>query len=576
MPFQLHDGLGTGFFGGTASNVDQLVYLQPEAVPQWPAYANNVRDSIRDPYAAGVLSTGAAPGTPPSGGDAPSFVTQTQHQDFHYRIWVTPVELSLRNPALGIDIPIQLWNTWPFPPTNTYVATALQDLTGVTADISPGDTLRSFQAGNVNLQLDSDAGLKMNGYVSFEFVQGVGLLHLTVERASIVPVIPDSPVREKWEWRSNVMVSEDGTEQRVSLTSAPRKTTDFVLTVIYPDEANAVIKQLFADSASAIVLPQYQYLAGLKVDALAGDTILSAPTNRGDLRAGSTVLIRTRQNGFELNTVDSVTDPDIIVLESPLQSDYPAGSWIVPAFATFLNRRTGFERAPADGFAVLATQAVDADIQAPFIRSGAAIILDTFNTLPLLDHRPIVRGSAVSATYDSGVNRLDYGGKITVVAPWSHTQVELGREYLVDRFFDPDIMDWWRTFLDYARGRTKPFYVPSYRPDLVALVTPVEGAGSILLADNRYSSGTYGSTVFDQLAIYTAAGVFYTNVVSVSTNEFDQDTAFISPPFPAGPEWVDIDKISFLMRCRLADDTVEWEHHQLHSYLSLGIRTSDQ
>lgn len=579
MPGNIVPGYEMGYWRGVPSNVEHLVNLAGNANRVWAGYSRNTlsiaRDMWDDPLK--VFDVSSPVGAHPPGKPQDNHVQVTMHQDFHYRVWAIPNEMSLRNPALGVNIPIKLWNTWPFPPTNTYVATSLLDLTGVTADILPGTLIRSFGYPTVNLQLNTDAGLKMNGLVQFEFVQGVGFLRLIVERASVVPVVPDAPVTEKWTWRSQVMVSENGTEQRVSLSPAPRKTTDFNLTVIYPDEANSVIKQLFGDSASAIVLPQYQYLAGLKFDAAVSSTVVVAPIAPGDLRPGSSVLIVDNRSGVsELNTVTSVVAPDIITLDTPLASNFRRGSWVVPAFATFLNRRTEFERSPADGYAKLSTQAVDADIQSPFVRPEAMVVLPTFNGLPLLEDRPIVVGGSVGAVYDSGINRLDYGGKLTVIAPWSHTQVELAREYLLDRFFSPTDLDRWRSFFDYTRGRTKPFYTPSFRPDLAPGEIPAEGAGQIKLSDNSYSSVFFGKTVFDQVAIYTAGGVHYTSILSASADEFNIDTITFATPLPFGPEWTDIERISFLMRCRMASDEVELEHFQLHSYIRFGIRTTDQ
>lgn len=567
---------GAAFFNGVPTNATQLVWEQPGAVPQWAGSASNIRSMVRDGQAVKPLVTAAQPGTPPAGKETPTAFAKTHHHDFHYRIWAVPSEMQLRNPALGTDFPLKLWNTMPVPPTNIYANTELQDLTGVVVDILPGDEVRSFNFPTVNLQLNGDAGLKMNGVVRFNFISGFGDLRLIVERASIVPVVPDSPVVEKWKWLSQVIVSENGTEQRISLSPAPRKSTQFNLTVIYPDEANSVIKQLFGDSASAIVLPQYQYLAGIKTAAALNSTFLEVDVIRGDLRAGSNVLIVDRRAASELNTVKNVLSDTLIELDNPLQSNFRAGSWVVPSFATYLSRRTEFERAPADGFAQLSTVATDADIQSPFVRPSAVSALGTFDGIPLVHHRPIVKGGSVRAVYDSGINTIDYGGKITVIAPWEHTQIELQREYLLDRFFDPEALDWWRNFFDWCRGKVRPFYVPSFRPDLNLFEQPDEQAGQLKLDDNRYSGVFFGKTIADQIAIYTDAGVHYTKVLSATPDEVNRDTIVLADPLPEGEDWVKIERISFLLRCRMATDEVELEHYPLHSYIRFGIRTTDQ
>lgn len=499
----------------------------------------------------------------------------TMHQDYHYRIWLLPSTLVLRNPALGVNVPVTLWNTFPNPDPNTYVETQLQDLTGITTDVSPGTAVPGMQLRTINLQVNEDAGFSMNGLIRFVFAAGIGELRLIVSRASIVPVIPDSPVTEKLQWRSSVMQSDDGTEQRVSLRPVPRRITSFNLTVVYPDEANDVIKQLFGDAAGTVVLPLYQYLSSIKAAAPATGTTLLVRHIFGDLRAGDSVMLRDRNGTTELNSIASITGDDIVELDTPLSHSYRKGAWLIPTAGTLFARRVNLERGAADGYATLSTQATDSRLKTPFVRAQNTVVLDTFNGLPLLPQRPIVN-SDENASYDSGVRRIDFGGDIATVTPWAHSQVEHEREYLVDRFFTPTEMDWWRKFLDHCRGQTNPFYMPSYRPDL-KLRTPLpEEAGVLELTDDRYSTIFYGNTIADQIAIYTEAGVHYSGVSTAVSNENNLDTIGLVTPLPPGPAWTNVERISFLMRARLNTDEVEFEHHQLHSFVRFSIRTTDQ
>lgn len=559
-------------WNGVVTTPEQTANLLPGAVPQYGGAPQNVRSVamsrtpvvIDQPDAPPVLAAGAPP----------SFRVTAPTDDFHQRIWVMPKELSLRNPTIGADIPIQLWNTFTEVPTNEYVTTLLEDLTGVEFDMPAGTVLDSLELKTANLSLTADAGFKMNGRVRFVFTAGEGVMLLIVERANIVPVVPDAPVTETWTWRSQVMVSENGAEQRVSLMASPRIKTDFNLTVIYPDEANSVIKQLYGDSASAIILPQYQYLAGIKQKAPVGATDVIVDPSVGDLRAGMSVVLIDRRKGITaINSITTIVG-ETVQLDTPLDYEFPKGAWLVPTSATYLNRKTTFQRAPADGYAILNTEATDIAYLDPWLDNPVAMPM--FNGLPIIEDRPLVSGGMVRAEYDNGTEHLDFGNKITVISPWAHTQIELEREYFVDRFFNPTTLNLWRTFFDYTRGRVKPFYTPTYRPDLKIAEKPLPGAGQLLLDDSRYSSVFYGHSVMDQVAIYTAAGVHYTKVLSAVPDENERDTISLGAPLPSTAGWDDIKKISFLLRCRMATDTVELEHHAFHSIIRFGIRTTDQ
>jgi hypothetical protein len=296
-----------GLWTGVVTNPDQRVWLQHDAVPQHAGAPQNTRNTIKAQSLPTVGVANALPTLTP--GTPPTFQAKAPTHDFHERIWIFPPEMLLRNPALGTNIPFQVWNTFLNRYKNTFVGAALQDLTGIETDLTPGEEYTSNTHKTQYLWLTPEAGMRMNGLLLATFEDGAGQMRIIVERASVVPVVPDAPVTERWIWQSDVMVSENGTEQRQSLSSSPRRETDFNLTVIYPDEANAVIKQLFADSASAIVLPMYQYLVGLKQTALAGSLLVQADPVQGDLRVGQDISLYNRKVGHSLNKIEAIKPP---------------------------------------------------------------------------------------------------------------------------------------------------------------------------------------------------------------------------------------------------------------------------
>jgi hypothetical protein len=146
----------------------------------------------------------------------------------------------------------------------------------------------------------------------------------------------------------------------------------------------------------------------------------------------------------------------------------------------------------------------------------------------------------------------------------------------MQRIPDPEAdFDYFRLFLETMRGKQKSFYIPSYRQDLSLNSVPADSAGILDIKGLRYSGFYFDNPAFKQLAIFTASGVHYTVVSSVTPDVNLNDQVQLATPLPTGAGWTQISAISFLMLSRLASDEIALTHQSLDTFITLPIKSVD-
>lgn len=95
------------------------------------------------------------------------------------------------------------------------------------------------------------------------------------------------------------------------------------------------------------------------------------------------------------------------------------------------------------------------------------------------------------------------------------------------------------------------------------------------LEGNNYSTNYQNADAFRRFVLYTEAGEHYAEIVSVTPSD-DGDIITFTPALPIDSGWdvMDEDDFSFLLKLRLAEDSVTLTHEALHTYIDLSFRTA--
>jgi hypothetical protein len=382
---------------------------------------------------------------------------------------------------------------------------------------------------------------------------------------------PETPLQETWLWISDQIVSEDGTEQRISVRSEAKRF--FKLKYVFADNAETkeAKRQLYDDFRdNEIAIPLHQYQAVLKAAANAGSSALVFNEARTDLREDGWILI-VEGSTYELRYVDTL-NPAGCILTAPLTNSYTKRAKVMPVAIGIIDNNGALIQYPKNGSGSITIKGAETAPIVPFIRVSSTAELPTLNDLPILDKRAV--GNEFNDVFENGRRTLDWGGAIDSVVPWRFTHFSGDRDFNCQRVLEPADWDYWKVFADYCKGTVNPFYIPTYRDDF-DIVEDADALGDqFTVAGHVYSTTYFDNPVFQQIRIASEAGVHYATITDIVPDGDDEILVF-DPPLPDGADWEVDQEICLLLRARLGSDEIPLEHHSLHTVINLKIRTID-
>lgn len=492
--------------------------------------------------------------------------------DFYFKIWIVPNRLEMRNPRIGVDIPFHVWNAFPYPHTLTDIIGTGAD--GLELDTDAPDTFYEVEYREVNIQILPTAPLTVDAVLEFVFEWGSGLFNFIAERASVVNITPDVPVKEIWSWLTDIIVTDNGKEQRIALRTVPRRSQTTKLVALNKEEVRVKFDQMLLDFVGEVVMPYFQYATSTTQAAFAGATGLAFDPNKTDVRPGEYALVITK-TADQLVRFSTISDTGC-TLDAPLTIDAPTGSIIVPSLPSLVDAGAALRRYAVQDVAEMELTSRVTQHREVFSRPGSQTVLPTLDGLYVLDRRPLANSGTVDDKFDSGAKIVDFQtGPLETSTHWLHSQLEGGRQYLIKRAHEPAEMDFWRDFLDAVKGRQIAFLTPTYREDGYASERPVDMAGTMRLAGSRYSTVFFNQGPYTHLRIWTDAGYHDVTVSDATALADGNDEIVFEPALPTGELWRNVKYISFLGKVRLASDDVELEHYALDTFLNLTLRTVD-
>lgn len=388
---------------------------------------------------------------------------------------------------------------------------------------------------------------------------------------ALASISPETPILESWRWISDQMVSEDGTEQRVSLRGEPKRYTSMKYIFIENDDLKEAKRQLYDDFRdNEVAIPLYQYGAVLKAAANAGASALLFNEARTDLRVDGWVLI-IEGSTYELRIVDTLSGTGCTLTE-PLVNSYTQRAKVMPVALGIIDNGSALIQYPKNGPGSLTLKGSERLPVVPFIRESATVELDEFNGLPVLERR--ATGADFSDQFDNGRRTVDYGGNIDTVVPWRFTHFGGDREYICQRLFEPLDWDYWKAFAYYCKGSVNPFYLPTFRDDFNVLADADALGDQFTVEGQVYSTTYFANPVFQQIRISAEAGIHYATITGTIADGDDEILTF-DPPLPDGAGWEVDQEICLLLRARLGSDEIALEHHSGFTSIKLSTRTID-
>lgn len=504
--------------------------------------------------------------------------------DFYERIHVLPTRIELGTVANTQTRQISLWNAYT---TQSASLDAINILNGGGITINGDDpplVMPPLRELLYELRVTPNGPPQINAQLQFDFSDVDDPLPVVIvgNRAVVMPVMPEVPVRETWSWLTDVHISVDGSEQRVGLRKVPRRTVTTKLVFSSEQELREQYKILLGASGR-LFIPYWQYASTLLADANTGDTALAVETGPLDLRDGDYVLvinpgIITSPVLVQVQTVGSTT----LSLLAPLGADLKRGAQVVAIYASMLPNGVALNRAAWNEAGSMNLRS-DATYPKPsFQRPGNTATLRMLDGLPVLTFRPLVDDD-VSHTFDTGQETDDAKtGLVQLTLNWDFTKVEQDVMFKARRVGASDCgggtgvqeMDYWRKFFDTLLGSLGVFLAPSFRPDQELYSNVGVGADSAILAGPTYVDNFYSAEPYQYLALTTEAGVHYVKVTAAVKDADGNSGITFTPALPSTAGWNNVTEVSYLVKQRIVDDKVELLHFARDTFFNFRTRTA--
>jgi len=492
-------------------------------------------------------------------------------QDYYFRIHCNPLEINFGTISTDQQREFYIWNAYPYNQVNLYEI-IISDSTGITiTGQSFPYALKPLQELTYELYVDGLGSPRLNSQIQFDFSDYPDPLPLilTGERIIKFDVIPEVPIKETWEWLTDVIVSEDGTEQRIDLRGEYPKIEQSFNAVFDSEQSLREFYSNLLISKSALWVPEFQYATKLTSPSIIGNTSLYFDNSKIDIRAGEFVLIKSDEVSevIEILTIESYG-----ATTNTLTFDIPSGSYIISGSSAYIEDNSYLERYAPNGVG-------KTKLTCKFLRERdtlykTSVSFDTFLSDIVLPDRSLVKETSKDS-FSSGIKSLDNStGLIENISRWDYSRVTRDVYFKFDRYLNYDKLNYWKYFFSLCRGQARKFWMPTFRNDLELFESAPEGTSSITCKGLDYARKVYQLPTHRYLEIETEAGIHRVSVVGASEVDGKSLIAF-SPALPPGSLWANINRISFLLPMRLATDEVKLTHYHLDTTIEFSVRTAE-
>lgn len=523
------------------------------AGPEVPMVANNVTKGA------------ALPGLPTN-----AKIVETHHQDFHFRFWVIPDELRLSNPTINTDIPFLIWNT--LPTDQTLTALNVMDSSVLTFDLNVNDTLRDFQVATVNMQIGPGEP-NIDATAQFVFTDGQFTLPIIATVSETFNLVPDVPVRETWEYLTDIITNFNGQEQRIALRRNPRRSMRFDVDILDLKERQEQYELLTKNFGLQAIIPAYHHATQITQSTQPGGTKYFFDPALTQMRVGESLVVLNPET--QVANIASVTqiDADGAIVGSASGEEVTPAWYVYPAHAMVLRDGSGLNMQSVSGKMTIRAEG----FATPTVpRPGAVVTIQQLDGINIMDRRPL---SSADEKFSFRLDKIDFDTGVIDLERLGdqHPIVRGSRRWKVNRY-DAKTRDedFFREFIDQARGAHKAWLLPTWFSDLTYIEGAAELSGIIAVEELSYGDLYHKYGTWSRIMIeYDELEPTFHTVQSATVNvEGTKTNLSLDPVLANDPLVANIKSISFLLKVR-GSDTVQRTHMALDTFYTWAIKTVD-
>lgn len=397
------------------------------------------------------------------------------------------------------------------------------------------------------------------------------VIHTSISRVKTdeINLRQDVSIVERLSWLTDIIQNYDGTDQRISIRLKPRREISVDATILNDAEYKALYDAYYNGAGNPVRIPVWGYSAVAKRRAPSGSVRIYCNPARGAFRSGDQVMIHARDGSIHLRRVEATFDDGIIIGRS-IDVDVDPGACIVSSIKGYFSEAPSFSMNSISGSSSLTIRAERPRDQEAW--PGRDITLPTYDGYVIVDRRPT--SSDAGHTFDKNVEVIDNEtGLERYITAWKQTYVEGPREYLVNKLWGYEDLQFWLTLFDYCCGRQKAFLTPTYREDLKPVSLSTVG---IVVEGDVYDSLYKNSNTYRRLQIETEAGTVNVKSDAVSVNDEGNTVITFTSPISSAISQSEVKRVSYLTLVRLGSDSVTITHENTLATIGLSLRTATE
>lgn len=503
------------------------------------------------------------------GENSPSYMA-----DYYFRIHSNPQKIDMQTIASAQVRKLSVWNAWPNKTANL-TGILISDNVGVSVrGPAVPSAMKPLQEYTFEVVVGTSGPPALNTQIQFQFADGDNppVIWIVGNRAVKLGVIPEVPVNETWEFLTDNIVAVDGTEQRTALRGQmPRVSTSLSIKFEKQEE----IKKFVSDIATAkgrLWIPEWQFMTTTTKPSVSGSKFIYFDNARTDIRDGEYILLQTPTTS-ELLQVHTLT-ADGAELISELTHDLPVRSQIAPGSSAIISNNSSFSRYAVDNPGAAQLNCDFLRQRKTPVRQGSTVVLPLYKGKPIIEKRPLAN-EQIRDSIDTGQQVFDNKiGLQDVISRWEYSRFFGQRSFLIQRVFEPEAFDYWKALFAYSRGQCQVFYMPTYRTDLEIGGAIGDATNTYKIKGEEYADKFFSLPTHREIEIETSAGIQRATVKNASSSNGISEIVF-DPAMPAGENWRDVKRISFVLPVRMGDDKIEFKHYGLETIVSFSIRTAE-
>lgn len=517
------------------------------AIDYWPPSVSDNK-----PAYFGTLTTAwpvEANGVAISGWKAPMYV-----DSYYYRVHITPRLIELGNISSPQTRTIEVWNAYLSNKVMTSFQAIDADGINVTQPVTTPYTFKALETLTYLLNVSTSIG---PANIDASFIWTIGgedsYAEVTGRRAIVFPFAPNfnADVTETLEWRSDILRTFDGNEQRRAVRTKARRYFEYKYTLTSLDQ-QMLQSMLWGWQNRAFMLPIWTDKRKLtQAQSIGNTTLFIDPTNYSFVAGGSAIIMQSPTN-YEV--VQLLTVTPTVTTARGLEKSWPIGTAVYPIVPGYMRESVPVLRYTDNAMDGSLSFVTSADVVDPYTPDSTAPI--TYDGIEVTTTQPNWRDN-IDTTFDYKFSLVDMqSGTIASIPHDTYSRNTRKYSWLLGS--RAEILDF-RKFLGRRKGQVKTFWVPSWTQDFTVVANIAASDTSILFTDNLFRQMIGVNTAHNRIMFRMKTGqVFYRRITDVQI-ALDGVSTSVSIDTPLGTAFTiaQVKSVHMLNLCRLATDKID-------------------